>query len=560
MKKITLFLTVLFIVCQLSIHAQAWQWAVSSETDEAFYTTTDPSGNVYQIGKYAGTATFQGGVTLSQGGGYYYNWFIAKYNTSGQLQWAKEAFSQKGDREVMAFTSDSDGNIYYAGYFDDTLRVESSSAISHGARDAFLVKMNSSGNLQWIKTGGGINDDSFNDIVCANSNVYAVGTYIPDATFETITLTGSTVNFSTEAMLLSYTTSGNLNFAKRFGGISQETGDGIYVYNNKIYFSGFFRSSSAEFQTITLSWSGTGGDYDTYLACTDLNGNIQFAKGFHNRISSLLYKNTNTLFVNNSGIYLTGQFSEQVNFGNGPISTNGSAQNGYLAKFDFTGTNIWANCFKGEKFTSAIKVIGNNDHVYVAGNFSDSLNILGQSYVGMCENAGLGKNNGFISSWNNDGTLAWNKLIRPYQNPDYLPQIGEFRLNGFSLDNNFLYMSGSFTMTLTLTPYSVSTDGNLSNNDAVIAKIDVNSNSVNTYDSQVINCFPNPSNSLITFNISEINDYSVVVRAINGQLINSMNYNQSASFTLNVENFNKGIYFVEISSTKGIITKKIVVQ
>lgn len=240
MKKITLFFTVIIIVCQLSLSAQAWQWAVSSETEEAFYTTTDASGNVYQIGKFIGSGNFQGGVTLSQGGGYYNNWFIAKYNTSGQLQWAKEAFSQKGDREVMAFTSDSDGNIYYAGYFDDTLRVESSSAISHGARDAFLVKMNSSGNLQWIKTGGGINDDSFNDIVCANSNVYAVGTYIPDATFETITLTGSTVNFSTEAMLLSYTTSGNLNFAKRFGGISQETGDGIYVYNNKIYFSGFF--------------------------------------------------------------------------------------------------------------------------------------------------------------------------------------------------------------------------------------------------------------------------------------------------------------------------------
>lgn len=560
MKKITLIFTVLFSIFQLNMNAQAWQWAVSSESEEAFYSCTDPSGNVYQIGKVLGDATFQGGVTLSQGGAFYYNWFLAKYNTAGQLQWVKEAFAQKGDREVLALTSDADGNIYYAGYFDDTLRVENSSAISHGARDAFLVKMNTNGNLQWIKTGGGLNDDSFNDIVCSNSNIYVVGSFVPNATFETTSLTGVEAGFSTDALLISYSSSGNLNFAKSFGGGRSETGDGIYVYNNKIYFTGYFRSDNAVFQTETINWTGTGGQYDTYLASTNMDGDIQFAKGYSNQINDLFFRNTNSVFVNNSGIYLTGQFSTQVNFGNGPITAPNSSQNGYIAKFNFSGENIWANSFKGEKFTSAQKVIGNNDHVYVAGNFSDSLHILGQSYVGMCENAGLGKNNGFISSWNNDGTLAWNKLIRPYQNPDYLPQIGEFRLNGFSMDNNFLYMSGTFTMTLSLSPYSVSTDGNLSNDDAVLAKIDITANGVDTYDSQAINCYPNPSNSMITFNMNEINDYSINVRAINGQLIHSTQFNQTSTFEINVSNFNKGIYFVEISSIKGIITKKIIVH
>lgn len=560
MKKITLFFTVFFTVCQLSIHAQAWQWGVSSETDEAFYTTTDPSGNVYQIGKYAGTGTFQGGVTLSQGGGYYYNWFIAKYNTSGQLQWAKEAFSQKGDREVMAFTTDADGNLYYAGYFDDTLRVENSSAISHGARDAFLVKMNSSGNLQWIKTGGGVNDDSFNDIACANSNVYAVGSFVPDATFETVTITGSTVNFSSEAMLLSYSSAGSLNFAKSFGGISQETGDGIYVYNNKIYFSGYFHSSIASFQTISLNWTGTGGDFDTYLACTDLSGNIEFAKGFHNGISSLLFRNTNTLFVNNSGIYMSGQFFEQINFGNGPISINGSAQNAYLAKFDFSGINIWAIALKGEKFVSAQKVIGNNDHVYIAGNFSDSISILGQNYVGLCENAGLGKNNGFITSWNNDGTMAWIKTILPYQNPDYLAQMGVFRLNGFSMDNNFLYMSGVFTMTLPLYPHSVSTDGVLSNNDAVLAKIDITANGVEETNIPMLNYYPNPATNQVTVETNIDEDYTFSIKNINGQEVLNQKSSDLNFVTLDVSKLSKGVYILEVKSVKQTVSKKLVIQ
>lgn len=560
MKKIKLIFTAIIIVCQLSLSAQAWQWAVSSETDEAFYSTTDPSGNVYQIGKYAGTGTFQGGVTLSQGGEFYYNWFIAKYNTSGQLQWAKEAFSQRGDREVMAFTSDAEGNIYYAGYFDDTLRVESSSAVSHGARDAFLVKMNSSGNLQWIKTGGGINDDSFNDIACANSNVYAVGSFVPDATFETVTITGSTVNFSSEAMLLSYSSAGNLNFAKSFGGISQETGDGIYVYNNKIYFTGFFHSSIATFQNISLNWLGSGGDFDIYLACTDLSGNIEFAKGFYNGISSLLFRNTNTLFVNNSGIYMSGQFFEQVNFGNGPLNSQSTTLNGYIAKFNNVGENLWVNLLGGQKYVTTKKLVGNNDHVYLAGNFTDTLKVLGQNFIGLFSSYAVAENNGFISSWNNDGTMAWMKTILPYQNPDYLAQMGVFRLNGFSMDNNFLYMSGVFTMTLPLYPHSVSTDGVLSNNDAVLAKIDITANGIEEISQSTLNCYPNPATNQVTVETNMDEDYTISIKNINGQEVFTQKSTGSASVTLNISKLSKGLYMLEAKSEKQVVSKKLVIQ
>ena len=560
MKKITLFFTVFFIVCQLSIHAQAWQWAVSSQTDEAFYSTTDPSGNVYQIGKYAGTGTFQGGVTLSQGGDFYYNWFIAKYNTSGQLQWAKEAFSQEGDREVMAFTTDADGNIYYAGYFDDTLRVESSIAVSHGARDAFLVKMNSSGNLQWIKTGGGVNDDSFNDIACANSNVYAVGSFVPDATFETVTITGSTVNFSSEAMLLSYSSAGNLNFAKSFGGISQETGDGIYVYNNKIYFTGFFHSSIATFQTISLNWSGSGGDFDIYLASTDLSGNIEFAKGFYSRIPNMFFRSTNKLFVNNSGIYMSGQFFEQVNFGNGPLNSQSTTLNGYIAKFNYAGENLWTNLLGGQKYVTTKKLVGNNDHVYLAGNFTDTLKVLGQNFIGLFSNYAVAENNGFISSWNNDGTMAWMKTILPYQNPNYLQDIGVFRLNGFSMDNNFLYMSGVFTMTLSLYPHAVSTDGVLSNNDAVIAKIDVTANGISENSRSALNYYPNPATNNVTVETNADENYTISIKNMNGQVVLNRKSSGLSSVVLDVCPLSKGIYLLEVQSSKQTNIQKLVVE
>lgn len=558
MKKITIMIVALMLMCQANSFGQAWQWAVSTESNEGYYSTTDPSGNVFQIGKFAGDATFQGGVTLSQGGAFYNNWYLAKYNTTGQLVWAKEIFSQRNnDREVIALDADDQGNVYITGYFSDTLRVETSFAVSSGGRDAFLVKLSDTGTLLWIKTGGGAGDDQFNSLVCEGSNVYLVGSYMPDATFETTTLSGLTSNLSRDAMLVSYSSTGTLNFAKGFGGIANELADAVTFYNNKIYFSGYFHSQVATFQTINLAWSGSGGQSDVFMACADLNGTIQWAKGYNSQTTNQMFRKQNSIAANTSGLYLSGQFEKQINFGNGALTTSSAAQSGFLAKFDHTGTIDWATAFLGNKYVSTKKLIATPTKIYLAGNFTDTLKLQGQNYIGKFSGFAVGEANGFITSWNSDGTMEWIKTILPYQESGL---TGSFGISDLSVYNDYLYMSGYFSNSISLYPFTPSTNGVTGNMDALLAKIDVTANGISQMDKSTLNFYPNPATNQVTIELKTLEPSSISIKNINGQVVINKKSAGSSLATIDVSKLSKGLYILEVQSAKQITSKKLLIE
>lgn len=307
MKKITLIIAVIITVCQLNLSAQAWQWATTSQSDEVFYTSSDTLGNVYQVGKFSGTANFSG-QTLTSGPGFY-NWFLAKYNSSGTIQWVKKAMSGNGDREIIALTTDVSGNVLIGGYFSDTTIVSGTTILSHGDRDAFVAKYNQAGTLLWVKSGGGTYDDEFDNLVCdASGNVYAVGKFIETANFDGQIVPGILSNFNSDALLVCYNSSGAISYAKGFGGNQTETAEGVALYNNKLYMSGHFRSLNSVFQTDTIHWSGTGGGYDVYLAELSLSGDVQWVNGFNNKISSMLFRKGTSVAANSSGVYVQDLF------------------------------------------------------------------------------------------------------------------------------------------------------------------------------------------------------------------------------------------------------------
>lgn len=548
--KNTLFVLLSFLLLN-STYSQTYQWASSSQSQESYYTTTDASGNIYEIGKWAGSATFPNNLSLTQNGSFYNNWFLAKYNNNGQIQWVKEAFSQKGDREVLALKTDQYDNIYYAGYFDDTLRVSSSSVISRGNRDAFLVKLNNSGNLSWIRTGGGTFDDSFTDIVCHNNNISVTGFYVPNAIFGTDTLKGTTTNLSSNAMVVSYDNSGNINFAKYFGGISNESAEAITYYNNKLYFTGFFRSQDAYFQNTTLHWSGTSGQYDVFVASIDLSGNIEWAKGFNNKNTSNFFRSTNSIFANSSGIYLSGHYAISASPNSTIITTDPNAsQNAYLTKYSFDGNNIWAKSFKGPKYVNIKNICGTNDKIFVAGNFTDTLKIDNQNYIGKF-NSFTVYNNAFISSYNNDGTLSWLKTILPYSNPSYPSVIGTMYINNIANSNNDIYLTGGFSQKINFNNLIVSTIDTtvLSDIDAYITKMAAQTNNIQAFADNNIFVQYNINDKLLNIsNISERTNfyiYNIVGQPIYfDQIVNKKQIDLSfLSAGIYIVKFDNGYYF-----------------
>ena len=119
-----------------------------------------------------------------------------------------------------------------------------------GPEDVYLVKTDSSGNLQWSKTYGGLG---------------AAGTSVLQTRDEGFIITGG---YGLDVFLLKTDKTGNLSWSKRLGWALPEAGKDIQQCND----GGFIIAGN------TRSFETRFGDLDAFLMKTDSLGNIQWAK------------------------------------------------------------------------------------------------------------------------------------------------------------------------------------------------------------------------------------------------------------------------------------------
>jgi hypothetical protein len=173
---------------------------------EGFYSVDiDSSNNVYVAG-----ATYQ---TVSTTNG-----LVAKYNSSGTLQW-QVSISGGSSAFLKGIKVNSSGDIYIGG----VVGVSGSSA-------AFLAKLNSSGAIVWQRTlGGGGPISSFDDIALDNlGNIYGIGR---------TNINSGTAGY--DYLIAKYNSSGVIQWQRTMGGSSFATNDfgyGIALDTNGNYY------------------------------------------------------------------------------------------------------------------------------------------------------------------------------------------------------------------------------------------------------------------------------------------------------------------------------------
>jgi hypothetical protein len=134
----------------------------SSGIDSSNGVATDSSGNVYISGYARGNlaGTYKGS----------YDAWVAKYNSSGSLLWKQQLGTSKLDYSWDVAT-DSSGNVYISGFTTGDL-----AGTNKGNGDAWVAKYNSSGKLQWKQQLGTSNYDlSYGVATDSNGNVYISG-------------------------------------------------------------------------------------------------------------------------------------------------------------------------------------------------------------------------------------------------------------------------------------------------------------------------------------------------------------------------------------------------
>ena len=307
----------------------------------------DSSGNSVITGFFAGTVTFgqSPNTTVLTGTANISQFFVAKYDSDGNLLWAQKA----GGNEYAAgrgIAADSSGNVFVSGEFVGTATFgEGGSSVnltSAGESDIFFAKYNSAGILLWAHSGGGsLGDGGMGLSVSVDSagNSYYTGDIRGAAIFG---VSPNQVVLDSPAggslFVVKYDSAGTLEWAKTTSGTSYVSGRGLEVSDDNIYVTGRHQVGATFGDpptTVTLKANGS------FIAKFDSNGGLAWVKETSENASS------NDIAVDGRGnSYFTGFLQQSAVFGQTPTTvvtlTSTSQANLFVAQYDPFGNLVWA--------------------------------------------------------------------------------------------------------------------------------------------------------------------------------------------------------------------------
>jgi hypothetical protein len=519
-----------------------WAWANSAGGISFDYPTKiacDLNGNVVITGYFESPSITFGSVTLvnTLASGNSDDLFLAKYNSQGQLLWARTAGGTNDD-EGSSVATDASGNSYVTGHFvSDTIWFGSTYLTQTAAGAAFVAKYDPAGNLIWARTVGTANPSD----ICTDPNgtVFVTGSFSgASLTFGSSTITN---NGSSNVFIFRYDTAGNEIWARAAGGAGADYGFGIYKDSpGNLYITGTFGSPSVTFGSTILTQSGSD---DIFLAKYDNNGNVLWAKKAGGSFSDGVYGISGDV---NGNIFLSGNFySPAITFGSTTlVNSTSSSFDAFIAKYDSNGNELWAKGMAGFQNELAGGVVAdNNGNCFVAGYFSspyisfgtDSLQIFGAYNSFFAEydpNGNVLGVKGSQNSMNNSGYLMCKDIN------DNLFAAGTFFTSFIMFDSDTLYRQG----------YT----------DIYLAKLDNPASVPETMEIAGPSVYPDPNNGV--FMISGLNeaDCKIEILNITGDAV-PFRINQKDNYSeIDLSGNAAGIYFVRINTGKKIYSEKII--
>lgn len=279
----------------------------------------DSIGNIYTTGSFEGTTDFDPGVNeyyLTSKGTF--DIYISKFDPSGNFIWAKQMGGTSLDYG-NSIALDASGNVYTTGSFYGTVDFDPSASIynltSEGNDDAFVSKLDASGNFIWARQlGGNSNDEGASISVDKFGNVYSTGGFRSIADFkpgaDTFNLTAA--GFSSDIFISKLDALGKFVWAIQFGGASDENATSILVDDfGNIYTTGRFEST-VDFDPSGDTFNLTSvGSYDVFISKIDSSKNFVWAKQF----GGINGESSNSMTLDVVGnIYTTGRFYGTTDF------------------------------------------------------------------------------------------------------------------------------------------------------------------------------------------------------------------------------------------------------
>jgi len=510
MKKYIIILILMLV--NYSIYAQGpgleWQKCFGgsyNEFAEDIKSTAD--GGYILIGE---TYSLNGDVVGNHGNN---DAWVVKISSAGSLEWQKCLGGTQNDY-AFSIQCTVDGGYVIAG---ETWSTDGDVLGNHGNNDSWVVKISSSGSLEWQRCLGGSSEDSAQSIQITADGGYIIAGYTYSNNGDVFGNHGYD-----DAWIVKLSSSGSLEWQICLGGSSddransiQSTADGGYIMG------GWTFSTDGDV-------FGNHGSKDFWVVKISNIGVIEWKKCIGGPGIDVAYSIQTTF----DGGYVVAGYSAS---NGGDVSGNIGNNNGWVVKLNNTGSLEWQKSLGGSA-SYAKSIQSTADGGYILGGYSSDNNIISMSgYVN-------GHQNDFwTAKINNIGNIEWQKCFggTEYDQASSVQPTpdGGYIMSGWTNSNNES-VSGNHggpvdIWVIKLAPYTFSTTA---------------------FEKDNLEIYPNPSSSIVTIkNPKNIHFDKITITDLTGKVVflQTTNTNQ-----INVESLTYGIYIINVFSESDIFKCK----
>ena len=286
------------------------------------------------------------------------DYWVVKLDASGNIQW-QHSFGGTGYDAASYVMQTSDGGFLLSGI---SLSNDGDVSVHHGElteNDAWVIKLDSTGDLLWQKTFGGDNDDFLGGIIELDSHAYL--------------LAGSTSSIEgdvtgnhglSDSWICKITADGSLIWSKCYGGSNYDNAYGLE------------KTNANQFALAVLSTESSDGDVtgyhgvlynDVWTIHIDSTGTMLWQKCYGGTGADVGYS---TCGIQDSTMLIAG-FTTSLN---GDVTEHFGQADAWLIDTDSSGNLIWQKSFGGSLGDYFYTTQQTLDGGIICGGYTNSVN------------------------------------------------------------------------------------------------------------------------------------------------------------------------------------------
>ncbi len=276
----------------------------------------------------------------------------------------------------------------------------------HGGRDAWIVKHDSLGIIQWQRACGGSNDDDFSSVKQTVDGGYIAIGYSNSNDGDVSGVHGPPVG---DVWVVKFTAAGAITWQKAFGGTRPDFGNDIIEVAGGYAFCASTQSNNGD-----VSGNHAVNFSDYWVVKINLVGTILSQKCYGGIATEQPYSIKQTF----DGGYIVGGYANSFN--NGDVSGSFNLEDAWIIKISTTNTLQWQKVIGGTSSEYCFNILQNADSSYIfTGNVSSTDGDL---------TSATGTGNIWVSKLSSAGSISFIKLFEGLRGSQLIPTTGGYLL------------------------------------------------------------------------------------------------------------------------------------